>query len=372
MKILTNLLTLLSFIAALFGLSYAAGILDLQWGVDSNGDKISTDIGVFLVISSIYIARLTYLILSPPSNVTELRSEHKLFIGLILFTAIEPIYRSIIKIQENHTLSDFHIVLVCSYILAVTFFGLSFFKTQPVSDKGLASKNIKPSNNPSTDESPKNSPNIVELPKVVTPQTTHPVTMTIDQPLEIPCTLKVSEHEKVSIDALNKLIDITGAKQVNTPFVAKGEQSALLGSTQPSKTKASKKKKSKKKAHKPNPNKVNKHLKTPTTIYMIQTPFEAENGKVLVKIGESTNMAQRVKTFRFYWRDKFRVLIAVKGIVENEGELHRTLISFHEGGEYFALDTHYLPKKHGIRSFADIIGWANEYAKAPKENAPFI
>lgn len=80
-----------------------------------------------------------------------------------------------------------------------------------------------------------------------------------------------------------------------------------------------------------------KHRQSKTKIYILITPFSA-NGNVEIKIGESTNIKARIDDYRQYWRDKFCVLTALNGIVEDETIIKNILSNFHTSNEFYTLN----------------------------------
>ncbi|MBT6607963.1 MAG: GIY-YIG nuclease family protein [Rhodospirillaceae bacterium] len=166
----------------------------------------------------------------------------------------------------------------------------------------------------------------------------------------------VEKNDKVDLDFLNSLIERSaGASSTQAPFVLKEEKPQK-------KSNSGVKNKRKKNGSKRNstPQKRVKTLETPTRLYVVQTPFREPNGNVVIKIGESTNIEERMKTFKFYWRDKFKIMALAPGKVKDEAEVHKVLLSKHIGGEYFSVDPKQIPAASPQMSKQTLLNWVGE------------
>ena len=97
-----------------------------------------------------------------------------------------------------------------------------------------------------------------------------------------------------------------------------------------------------------------------TRLYVDQKPFREPNGNVVIKIGESTNIEERIKTFKFYWRDRFKILALAPGKVKDEAELHKALLSRHIGGEYFSVNPKQIRAASPQMSKKALLHWLGE------------
>jgi hypothetical protein len=166
----------------------------------------------------------------------------------------------------------------------------------------------------------------------------------------------IEEDDKVDLDFLNSLIaKSTEMSSAQAPFVLKEEKPLKK-----SKSGGKNKRKQKLANQKSKPRRQAKHLETETKLYVVQTPFSEPNGNVVIKIGESTNIEERIKTFKFYWRDKFKILALAPGKVKDEAELHKFLLSKHIGGEYFSVEPKQIPATSPQMSKKALLNWLGE------------
>ena len=167
----------------------------------------------------------------------------------------------------------------------------------------------------------------------------------------------ISDVNKAELEILNSLIEkAIGPSSGHAPFVLKEEKPPKKSKTAGKANRKGKRNKRKSKTRKPA-----KNLETDTRLYVVRTPFIEPNGNVVIKIGESTNIEGRIKTFKFYWRDKFKILALAPGRVEDEAALHRVLLNKHIGGEYFSVNPEHIPAASPIMSKQTLLNWLGKF-----------
>ena len=83
-----------------------------------------------------------------------------------------------------------------------------------------------------------------------------------------------------------------------------------------------------------------KNLSSETSIYVLLTPFQLDcgDGFVDIKLGESTNIENRVRDYISYWQDRFEVVCLIHNeTVSKETELHKSLKKWGVSGEFYQI-----------------------------------
>jgi hypothetical protein len=83
-----------------------------------------------------------------------------------------------------------------------------------------------------------------------------------------------------------------------------------------------------------------KNLSSETSIYVLLTPFQSNcpEGFVDIKVGESTNIENRVRDYISYWQDRFKVVCLIQNeTVSKEPALHKSLKKWGVSGEFYQI-----------------------------------
>ncbi|MBT6607964.1 MAG: hypothetical protein HOB37_05810 [Rhodospirillaceae bacterium] len=83
-----------------------------------------------------------------------------------------------------------------------------------------------------------------------------------------------------------------------------------------------------------------KNLSSETSIYVLLTPFQTDcpEGFLDIKVGESTNVENRVKDYISYWQDRFKVVCLLHTeTVSKETDIHKSLQKWSVSGECYQI-----------------------------------